>query len=111
MLTHFVASDDVAGSWRFHTDVPGGKTAMEGEPPLAALASNRIIIKHARRATDDKPSVTLQDQPAAHPMALINPRLQRSHQGPVPASRSPRRPANQAGRCSSIAAEHLFCAP
>jgi hypothetical protein len=44
VLTHFAVSDDVVGSWRFYTDVPGGKTAMEGDPPLAALANNRIII-------------------------------------------------------------------
>jgi hypothetical protein len=44
VLTHFVVSDDVVGSWRFYTEVPGGKTAMEGEPPVAALANNWIII-------------------------------------------------------------------
>ena len=46
---------------------------MEGEPPAAALANNRIIITTRVWPTDDKPSVTLQDQPAAHTMALINP--------------------------------------
>jgi len=44
---------------------------MEGKPPVAALANNRIII-HTRGGLPTT-SVTLQDQPAAHPMALINP--------------------------------------
>ena len=54
MLTHFVVSDDMVGSWRFYADVPGGKTAIEGEPPVSALANNRIIINtrggHPRQA-------------------------------------------------------------
>jgi hypothetical protein len=48
VLTHFVASDDVIRSWRCYTDVSGGKTAMEGEPPVAALANNCIIIINTR---------------------------------------------------------------
>ena len=72
MLTHFVVSDDVARSRRFHTDVPGGKAAMEGEPPAAALASNRIIINtrggHPRQAKHHPPG------PAGRaPDGLINP--------------------------------------
>jgi hypothetical protein len=73
VLTHFVVSDDVAGSWRFHTDVPGGKTAIEGEPPLGALASNRIIINTRGGQPTTSQASPPQDQPAAHPMALINP--------------------------------------
>ena len=80
MLTHFAGSDDVAPSRRLYTDVPGGKTVMEGEPSVVALANNWIIINTRGEPTDDKPSVTLedparsqQDQPAAHPMAPANP--------------------------------------
>jgi len=62
VLTHFVVSDDMVGSRRFYTDVPGGKAAIEGEPPLAALPSNRIIINTRGWPTDDKPSITLQDR-------------------------------------------------
>src|SRR5689334_5554311 len=80
MLTHFAVSDDVARSRRLYTDVPGGKTVMEGEPSVVALANNWIIINTRGGPTDGKPSVTLedparsqQDQSAAHPMALIDP--------------------------------------
>ena len=46
---------------------------MEGQPPAAAPANNRTIINTRGWPTHDKPSVTLQDQPATHPMALISP--------------------------------------
>jgi len=74
VLTHFVISDDVAGSWRFYTptscwwqDSDGGRAAGR------RTRQQPDHHQHARRATDDKPGVTLQDQPAAHPMALISP--------------------------------------
>jgi hypothetical protein len=79
VLTHFVVSDHVVRSWRFYTGVPGGKTAMEGEPPVAALANNWIIINTrgglptTSQASPSRPRQSRQDQPAAHPMALINP--------------------------------------
>jgi len=36
---------------------------MEGEPPVAAPANNRIIINTRGWPTDDKPSVTLETPP------------------------------------------------
>jgi hypothetical protein len=52
---------------------------MEGEPPAAALANNWIIINTrgglptTSQASPSRPARSQQDQPAAHPMALINP--------------------------------------
>jgi hypothetical protein len=40
---------------------------MEDEPPVAALANNRIIINTRGGLTDDKPRATLQDQPTRAP--------------------------------------------
>jgi len=74
---------------------------MEGDPPLAALANNRIIIN-----TGGGPPTTSQASPSrtSRPRTRwpsSTPRTQRSHPScPVPASRSPRRRANQAGRWS-----------
>ena len=118
MLTHFVVSDHVARSRRFHTGIPSGTAVVvEGEPPATALANNRIIIHTRGGPTDAKPSLppeiparSQRDQPAAHPMALINPATTAITSKSPSASRSPRRRANQAGRRSSIAAEHLLCA-
>ena len=101
VVTHFVVSDDMVGSWRFYTDVPGGKTAIEGEPPLAALASNRIIINtRGGLPTTSQASPSRTSRPRTR-WPSSAPRPQPSHpRSPVPASRSPKRRANQAGRWS-----------
>jgi hypothetical protein len=47
---YFVVSDDVARSRRFNTDVPGGKTAMESEPPVAMPVQPPPVDGHKHRA-------------------------------------------------------------
>ena len=60
VLTHFIVSDNVERSRRFYTDVLGGKTVLEGEPTIVALANSWIIINLGGGPTDDKPGVTLE---------------------------------------------------
>src|SRR6516225_2257069 len=60
VLTHFIVSSDVAKSRQFYSDVLGGKTLMDGEPTIVALASSWIIINTGGGPTDDKPTVTLE---------------------------------------------------
>jgi hypothetical protein len=83
---------------------------MEGDPPLAAHASNWIIINTCGGLpTTSQASPSRTSRPRTRRPSSA-PRTQRSHPScPVPASRSPRRRANQAGRWSPIAAEHLLC--
>jgi hypothetical protein len=110
MLTHFVVSDDVARSRRFCTDVPGGKTAMEGEPPVAALANNRIIINtRGGQPTTSQASPSRTSRPRTR-----WPHQPRGHSNHIQVAQClPRDPRgvglNEAGRWSSIAAEHLLC--
>ena len=83
----------------------------DGRRPAARRTRQQLDHhQHVRRATDDKPSVTLQDQPAAHPTALISPAdTAITSKLPSACLAIPRRRANQAGRWSPIAAEHLLC--
>jgi catechol 2,3-dioxygenase-like lactoylglutathione lyase family enzyme len=60
VLTHFIVSDDVERSRRFYTDVLGGKTVLEGEPTIVALANGWVIINVGGGPTEDKPTVTLE---------------------------------------------------
>jgi catechol 2,3-dioxygenase-like lactoylglutathione lyase family enzyme len=50
----------VERSRRFYTEVLGGETVLEGEPPFVALANSWIIINVGGGPTDDKPTVTLE---------------------------------------------------
>jgi catechol 2,3-dioxygenase-like lactoylglutathione lyase family enzyme len=59
VVTHFIVSDDVARSRRFYTEVLGGKTVLDGEPAIVALANGWIVINGGGGPTDDKPTVTL----------------------------------------------------
>jgi hypothetical protein len=86
VLTHFVVSDDVARSRRFHTGIPGSKTAMEGKPPAAALASYRIIIN-----THGGPPTTSQASPP-----------------PGPAGRAPDGPHQPRGHSDHIQVAHCL---
>jgi catechol 2,3-dioxygenase-like lactoylglutathione lyase family enzyme len=60
VLTHFIVSRNVERSRRFYTEVLGGKTVIEGEPSIVALANGWIIINVGGGPTDDKPQVTLE---------------------------------------------------
>ncbi len=44
LLTHFIVSDDIERSNRFHADVLGGEVVRESEPTMVALANSLVII-------------------------------------------------------------------
>jgi len=60
LLTHFIASRDVARSRRFYTEVLGGEAVLEGEPSIVALANGWVTINVGGGPTEDKPPVTLE---------------------------------------------------
>jgi catechol 2,3-dioxygenase-like lactoylglutathione lyase family enzyme len=63
LLTHFIVSDDVERSWRFYTEVLGGKVVFRGTdagPVNVQLSNSWIVINAAGGPTDDKPDVTLE---------------------------------------------------
>lgn len=60
ILTHFIASADVARSTAFYRDVLGGRVAMEGEPSIVKLANSWVIINVGGGPTDDKPTVVVE---------------------------------------------------
>jgi hypothetical protein len=62
-LTHFVVSNDVEPSRRFYPEVLGGKTVMEDEPTIVALANGCVIINVGGGPADNKPTVTLETPP------------------------------------------------
>jgi catechol 2,3-dioxygenase-like lactoylglutathione lyase family enzyme len=70
LLTHFIVSDDVERSWRFYTEVLGGKVVFRGTgtgtgtgPVNVQLANSWIVINGGGGPTDDKPAVTLETPP------------------------------------------------
>jgi catechol 2,3-dioxygenase-like lactoylglutathione lyase family enzyme len=64
VLCHFIVSNDVERSWRFYTEVLGGKLVYSHEDlRYVALANSFIIINVGGGPTDDKPSVTLETPP------------------------------------------------
>jgi catechol 2,3-dioxygenase-like lactoylglutathione lyase family enzyme len=63
LLTHFIVSDDVERSWRFYTEVLGGKVVFRGPdrgPVNVKLSNSWIVINAGGGPTDDKPGVTLE---------------------------------------------------
>jgi len=63
LLTHFIVSDDVERSWRFYTEVLGGKVVFRGTdagPVNVQLSNSWIVINAGGGPTDDKPDVTLE---------------------------------------------------
>ncbi|HZV26764.1 MAG TPA: VOC family protein [Acidothermaceae bacterium] len=64
VLCHFIVSNDVERSWRFYTEVLGGKLAFSKDDlRYVALANSFIIINVGGGPTDDKPAVTLETPP------------------------------------------------
>jgi catechol 2,3-dioxygenase-like lactoylglutathione lyase family enzyme len=64
VLCHFIVSNDVERSWRFYTEVLGGKLIFSKEDlRYVALANTFIIINVGGGPTDDKPAVTLETPP------------------------------------------------
>ena len=64
VLCHFIVSNDVERSWRFYTEVLGGKLVFaKDELRYVALANTFIIINVGGGPTDDKPTVTLETPP------------------------------------------------
>jgi len=64
VLCHFIVSNDVERSWRFYTEVLGGKLVYSHEDlRYVALANSFIIINVGGGPTDDKPAVTLETPP------------------------------------------------
>lgn len=64
VLCHFIVSNDVERSWRFYTEVLGGKLVYSHEDlRYIALANSFIIINVGGGPTDDKPAVTLETPP------------------------------------------------
>jgi catechol 2,3-dioxygenase-like lactoylglutathione lyase family enzyme len=60
-LCHFIVSNDVERSWRFYTEVLGGKLVFSHEDlRYVALANSFIIINVGGGPTDDKPTVMLE---------------------------------------------------
>jgi len=97
VLTHFAVSDDVAPiTAPLHRrplcqDNDGGRAAGR------RTRQQPDHHQHARRATGGKPSVTSRTSRPRTRWPWSTPRPQQSHPSrPVPASRSPRRRANQA---------------
>jgi catechol 2,3-dioxygenase-like lactoylglutathione lyase family enzyme len=61
---HFIVSEDVERSWRFYTDVLGGRLAYSHQDlRYVELANTFIIINVGGGPTDDKPTVTLETPP------------------------------------------------
>jgi catechol 2,3-dioxygenase-like lactoylglutathione lyase family enzyme len=64
VLCHFIVSNDVERSWRFYTEVLGGKLVFSKDDlRYVALANSFIIINVGGGPTDDKPAVTLETPP------------------------------------------------
>jgi catechol 2,3-dioxygenase-like lactoylglutathione lyase family enzyme len=64
VLCHFIVSNDVERSWRFYTEVLGGKLVFSKQDlRYVALANSFIIINVGGGPTDDKPAVTLETPP------------------------------------------------
>jgi predicted enzyme related to lactoylglutathione lyase len=64
VVCHFIVSNDVERSWRFYTEVLGGRLAFSsGQLRYVELANTFIIINVGGGPTDDKPSVTLETPP------------------------------------------------
>jgi catechol 2,3-dioxygenase-like lactoylglutathione lyase family enzyme len=61
---HFIVSEDVERSWRFYTEVLGGRLAYSHDDlRYVELANTFIIINVGGGPTDDKPTVTLEVPP------------------------------------------------
>jgi catechol 2,3-dioxygenase-like lactoylglutathione lyase family enzyme len=63
LLTHFIVTDDVERSWRFYTEILGGKVVFRGTdtgPVNVKLSNSWIVINVGGGPTDDKPAVTLE---------------------------------------------------
>jgi catechol 2,3-dioxygenase-like lactoylglutathione lyase family enzyme len=64
VLCHFIVAKDVERSWRFYTEVLGGKLVFSKDDlRYVALANTFIIINVGGDPTDDKPTVTLETPP------------------------------------------------
>jgi catechol 2,3-dioxygenase-like lactoylglutathione lyase family enzyme len=58
---HFIVSEDVERSWRFYTEVLGGRLIFSsGNLRYVEIANIFIIINVGGGPTDDKPTVTLE---------------------------------------------------
>ena len=64
VVCHFIVAADVERSWRFYTEVLGGRLALSsGDLRYVELANTFIIINVGGGPTDDKPTVTLETPP------------------------------------------------